>query len=189
MKVYIETSSILYLIADADPYKKDRTVEMFEQMAVAGAQLFISQVVKAELSKAPPVLGKCIQAIMQNKKIADAPLTDEQAKLSELLLARSILPPHCVFESLHLAAAMSLCCDLLVSWDFEHLFTAKTLHALRGLASEPGLCIPDIGNPEIFLKPGFGSPRTLQELTGMRSQLIEPGGDAKKAIEQIRKLL
>lgn len=74
MKIYIETSAILYLLADSDSYKKDRAVEMYEQLATMDVSLVTSQIVTAELSKGPPVIEKCIQAIMEKKKITPVPL-------------------------------------------------------------------------------------------------------------------
>jgi predicted nucleic acid-binding protein len=171
LKVYLETSAILYLLADNEPFKKDRTVEMYEKLSTLDAQIIISEAVHKELSKAPAVMGKCIIAIMNNKKIAIVPLQEAHVLLSESLRRSGITAPEQVSESLHIATALVEKCDIFISWDFEHIFAGEILLRLRGMIQEKKLYPTLFCNPEVFLREGFGTPKMLENLRTMRESM------------------
>jgi hypothetical protein len=171
LKVYLETSAILYLLADNEPFKKDRTVEMYEKLSTLDAQPVISEIVHKELSKAPAVMGKCIAAIMGNKKIVPIPLHEVQVELAASLRASGITAPEQISESIHIAAAIAENCDIFISWDFEHIFAGEILLKLRTLIQEKNLYPTLFCNPEVFLREGFGTPKMLENLRMMRQSI------------------
>jgi hypothetical protein len=189
LKVYLETSALLYLLADNEPFKKDRTVEMYEKLSTLDAQLVISEVVHKELSKAPAVMGKCIIAIMGNKKIAIITLEEAQVALAESLRASGITAPDQFSESLHIAAAITARCDIFISWDFEHIFAGEILVRLRGLIHERKLYPTLFCNPEVFLREGFGTPKMLENLRIMRESMkgLSKIKDVESFIAEMRK--
>lgn len=181
MKTYIETSAILYLLADNETYKKDRTIEMFEQLAAIDAELQISSIVDSELAKAQPVMSKCISAIMEKKKINRIPLSKEQIELAKDMINTSIFPSERIIEALHISTSLLSSCDILISWDFEYLLKGTLLFELKKSLNKKNLTPLIIGTPEMFLREGFDNPKTLENLRGLRNQL--PGiNDISKMI-------
>lgn len=171
MKIYIETSAVLYLLADNEPYKKERTTEMYEQLSSPDAHLIISDIVDSEMVHAPVVLSKCIGAIMEKKKIARVPIDESHVSLALKFIENDIVPSGGIIEAIHLAAAFRESCDLFISWDFEYLYKGEVLLKLKELISQWSLYPMTIGNPEMFLRGGFGMPKTLENLRGLRNQL------------------
>ncbi|MHC9543490.1 MAG: type II toxin-antitoxin system VapC family toxin [Vulcanimicrobiota bacterium] len=190
MKIYIETSAVLYLLADNEPYKKERTTEMYEQLNSPDAHLIISEIVGSEMVHAPMVLSKCIAAIMEKKKIQRVPIDESHVQLALRFIENDIVPSGGIIEAIHLAAAFRESCDLFISWDFEYLYKGEVLLKLKELISQWSLYPMTIGNPEMFLRGGFGMPKTLENLRGLRSQLAAAKDiiNTQNSLEIIKKL-
>ncbi|MGV8118713.1 MAG: type II toxin-antitoxin system VapC family toxin [Candidatus Xenobiia bacterium LiM19] len=190
MKIYIETSAVIYLLADNEPYKKERTTEMYEQLNSPDAHLIISEIVGSEMIHAPMVLSKCIAAIMEKKKIQRVPIEESHVQLALRFIENAIVPSGGIIEAIHLAAAFKESCDLFISWDFEYLYKGEVLLKLKELISQWALYPMTIGNPEMFLRGGFGMPKTLENLRGLRSQLAAAKDiiNTQNSLEIIKKL-
>ncbi|MDQ7823409.1 MAG: hypothetical protein RDV48_11485 [Candidatus Eremiobacteraeota bacterium] len=173
MKLYIETSAILYLLADSEPYKKDRTVEMYEKLSTVAAELMISAIYEAEIKKAPPMLAKCLPSIMDKKKIVKTDLRDSHITMAALLAEQEIVPSLSVFEAIHLACALCEKCDIFVTWDFEAIYESETLVRLKKFTAAQSLAPLIVASPEMLLRQGYGGPKSLHELREMRNLAIE----------------
>ncbi|MDR0943046.1 MAG: hypothetical protein LBM41_00750 [Ruminococcus sp.] len=63
-------------------------------------------------------------------------LTDEARLFAENIIERKILPPRCVEDSQHIAAAIFTKSDYLLSWNLKHLANSKTNQKIRYLVIE-----------------------------------------------------
>jgi predicted nucleic acid-binding protein len=91
----------------------------FEQVRSERFALLTSAVVDDELEEAPPEVQSDYEALLPFVEIAD--ITDEALALQKAYLNAKILTPKWEDDALHIALATVHGCDLIVSWNFQHI--------------------------------------------------------------------
>ena len=123
LKIYLDTSIISFLFAEDSPDFK-RITEAFFRRHAPRYDLYISNVVRLEISKDPdPHHREKLQGALAAYPIKDLPMDrrDEVTQLAELYLAHGAIPKAKLEDALHVALAVVYDMDVLLSWNFKHL--------------------------------------------------------------------
>ena len=72
------------------------------------------------------LLGHIAEIKHENQRINVA-----VSSLAKMIIERKVLPPKCINDSLHIAAAIIGGCDYVVSWNMRHIANVRTNKGIR----------------------------------------------------------
>jgi len=142
LRVYLDTSVISNLFADDAPSQMEGSNLLWEKCVLGAYDVFVSTLVFDELDNCPePKRGRLFerlrlirfQTLLKTKDVDD--LAAEYARN--------------VLKEKHIAYAVAHGCDVIVSWNFEHLVNEKTKGRVKIVNAtnryrEIGIVSPDL---------------------------------------------
>lgn len=137
--IYLDTSAISHLAQEDAPDKLQATQAFWKAAKAGKFRLTLSDATLSELYRCPSdrrrylfdQLGNVVYTI-----ILTAGVTEIQ-QLAYQLRKLHALPMSSVMDSVHLAAAICLECDVVASWNFKHMTRAVTIQRARPLTRRP----------------------------------------------------
>lgn len=131
MKFYIETTVPNFLFADDAPEKKAVTIQFYEWLKISPDELYISELVLAELSQAQqPLRGKLLDAVLRLDAVV-LPVTLEAGGLAGRYVTDGAVPPRYRDDALHVAIAVLNGIDVVVTWNMKHLANVRRIEAIN----------------------------------------------------------
>ncbi|KHD04761.1 hypothetical protein PN36_01375 [Candidatus Thiomargarita nelsonii] len=148
--VYVESSVISYLTARSsrDVVKSARqaiTVEWWEN-SQSEFELFISTLVREEISHGDPIAAEQRMKIVQNIKVLST--HDKAESIAHALIAACALPEKSKEDALHIGIAASQGMDYLLTWNFKHINNAQKTSAIIDVVQNFGFTCPILCSPE-----------------------------------------
>jgi predicted nucleic acid-binding protein len=116
IRVYVDTS-VFGGVFD-DEFKK-ASLLFFEQVKLNLFEVFISPIVRNEISLAPQLVQDFYAEILPLTKIMD--ISDEALSLRDSYLKANIVSKKYSNDALHVALATTSRCSIIVSWNFKHI--------------------------------------------------------------------
>jgi len=116
IRVYSDTSVFGGVFDDEF---KSASTKFFEQVKIGLFELFISPIVRNEISLAPQQIQDYYKGILPIAKIID--VSDEALRLRDSYLNANIVSKNYSNDALHVALATSERCSVIVSWNFKHI--------------------------------------------------------------------
>lgn len=126
MKIYLETSTINFVLADDVPDKRDATKNFFENVAIKH-DIYISQLVITEIDKAPKEKKEKLNSLIAEHKPKLLEVTKEAEDLANIYVKEGIIPEKYSDDALHIAIAVVNNMDAVISWNMEHIVKLKTM--------------------------------------------------------------
>jgi predicted nucleic acid-binding protein len=83
------------------------------------------------------------------------PYTDEISRIVDVYIARKIMPNDPRGDALHLAYASFYKCDMLLSWNCQHLVNHHKARHIKQVNSLLGLHVPELLTPFELLNKGL----------------------------------
>ena len=153
-KIYLDTSVISYLRQDDAPERMADTLELWETLKADIYEIFVSDVTVGELARcAEPKRTELFELLEEIRyieiKTSD---NDEIVALSVEIQNQGLLPRKSVNDHLHIAAAMSEGCHVIVSWNFKHLVNIRTIDGIRVIATLNHYNPVDICSPTMLIE-------------------------------------
>ena len=111
--IYVETSVWSYAFAEDAPESRKATLDFFDFAREGLYELFVSEVVLDELSRAPNDLAKTLQQLIQQIRPVDLEFGEEADHLAQEFLQLGAVPPSKIEDAQHVAVVNEL--DMLVS--------------------------------------------------------------------------
>ncbi len=133
LKIYLDTSVISHLQADDVPEKMDITQKFWEDVKAGIYDVFISEVTKTEVADCPEPKKSLLYGNLKEVKFQTIELTEEIIDLSQRYITQGVLPPKCIDDALHVAAATVMGCNAIVSWNFKHLLKLRAFIGVNGV--------------------------------------------------------
>ena len=99
--------------------------------------LLLSELTEAEIEDAPDEV-KGIYEEFQKVALNILELTTEAANLADAYLGHNILPPNFLNDASHIAIATVAGADLVVSWNFKHIFHFEKIQRFNAVNIEMG---------------------------------------------------
>ncbi len=138
LKLYIETSTWNFVFADDAPEKTAITKEFFELIRKAAYQVYISEVVQAEINRAPEAVKNKLLGLVEEINPVILKLTAEAEDLADIYVKRKIIPDKKAEDALHVAVATLEELDAIVTWNYRHLANIRKAELFFGVNLEQG---------------------------------------------------
>jgi hypothetical protein len=152
-RIYLETSFFCACVTTRTTsraiYEREMSREWLEAEQTKH-DLFIADPVIAELSA--PTYRDRESALDQAAKFRLEPITPPMEAFAIILAERFVMPQDLQGDALHVAAAVILKADLLITWNVKHLANENKQPHLRAVCIENGLRAPRIVRPDILLQ-------------------------------------
>lgn len=133
LKIYLDTSVISHLQADDVPEKMAVTHEFWDDLRDGQYEVYISDVTKAEIADCPEPKKIMLDNHLRELSYQTIELTEEITELAQRYLTQGVLPPKCMDDSIHVAAATVVGCNAIVSWNFKHMLKLRAFIGVNGV--------------------------------------------------------
>lgn len=148
MKLYVETTVPNFLFADDAPEKKAATEHFYDWLKVSPDELYISELVLAELNRAHlPLRTNLLEAAARLDATILA-ITSEAESLAGHYLTDGAIPVRYRDDALHVALAVLNGLDVVVTWNMKHLANVRRIEAINRTNLIMGLSPIRIHTPE-----------------------------------------
>ena len=133
--IYVETSVWSYAFADDAPESRKATLEFFDLAKEEICELFISDIVLSEISRASDELITKLMGLIQDIRPAQLELDQETDNLAQHFLNLGAIPPSKIEDAQHVAIAVVNELDMLASWNFRHLVNVRKKEAFQHISA------------------------------------------------------
>jgi predicted nucleic acid-binding protein len=151
-RIYLDTSVISHLEAPERPDWMAETREMWREIQAGKFDVYISPVDVLELDACPEPKRSILTNWLQSIPYTLLEQTDEVLDLADQYLKAGILPQKSTRDRLHIAYACVYNCDMIVSWNFEHMVNYKTISGVKGANALAGYKDMPIYSPTMLIK-------------------------------------
>ena len=138
LKIYLDTSVISHLDAPDVPEKEADTKRLWQKIKAGEFMAYISAVVIVEIDNCHEPKRSFLRREIQTTPHTVLRKTDEVASLADQYIAAKILRPKDYNDCLHIAYTRIYNCDMLISWNFEHLVNYKTVAGVKSVNALAG---------------------------------------------------
>jgi len=131
LKIYLDTSVVSHLFADDTPDKMDDTNKLWEDFKAGKYEIFISAITAEEIQKcSEPRRSKMAERLGEiDFQVLEE--TDEINNLANEYLNNGVLTKKSMDDCLHIAYAVVMNCDIIISWNFKHLVNYRTINKVK----------------------------------------------------------
>ncbi len=148
LRLYLETSVWNFMFADDAPEKKEITVKFFEEVQKGAFEIYISELVIAEIDAADDARRDQLKKLIEKYQPFELTADSEVEELADKYLAAGIVPAKFENDVIHVAFAVANDLDVVVSWNLKHIVKLKTRLEVNGINKihgyrEVDLCIPE----------------------------------------------
>jgi len=148
LKIYLDTSVISHLHAEDVLEKMAITRKFWDDVKSEEYEVSISEVTMAEIADCPEPKKTALYVHLREITYKTIELTEEITDLAQRYLAQGVLPPKCVDDATHIAAATVVGCNAIVSWNFKHILKLRAFIGVNGINKM-------LGYSEIALIPPY----------------------------------
>lgn len=133
--IYVETSVWSHAFAEDAPESRDATLRFLRRAGPDLLGLFISDVVLAELSRAPAPLDAQLLGLVERSSPTVLELDEEADALAQHFLDLGAVPRPKIEDAQHVAVAVVNELDMLVSWNYRHLVNVRRREAFQHISA------------------------------------------------------
>ena len=123
--ISVETSVWSHAFADDAPESQDATLNFLAAAREGRYDLFVSEIVLEEISRAPEELAVRLRKLVQEFAPLPLEFEEDMFRLAEQFLEHGVVPPSKVDDARHVAVAVARELDILVSWNYRHLVNVR----------------------------------------------------------------
>jgi len=141
-RIYVETSVWSHAFAEDAPESRASTLEFLGQTHEAAHELFISDVVLAEIGRAQEALAADLLRLIDEHSPVLLELDEDAADLADRFLRLGAVPPSKVEDAQHVAISIVNELDMLLSWNYRHLVNVRRREAFHHIGALSGYYKP-----------------------------------------------
>ncbi len=134
LRVYIETSVWSFAYAEDTPDYRADTLAFFERCREGAFELFVSEVVLAEIERADEPLKSELMRLVSEHRPTLFELSPEALELADAFVRERVVPRNKPEDARHVAAAFVNELDVLVSWNFRHIANVRRAARFNAVA-------------------------------------------------------
>ena len=147
LKIYVETSVISYL---DQPERGDKAVDshrLWGKIKAGDFETVISNVVEAEIGDCDDLKRDTLNGYLNEIDYATVKIDKRAVEIASRFVDLAILKEKSFDDCQHIAAAITSECDVIVSWNFQHIVNLKTMSGVRAITALEGyddllICTP-----------------------------------------------
>ena len=148
IKYYLDTTIFNFVFAERDAVKRDITIKLFKDLAVIAEEVYVSDEVIREISRAPEPRKSQLENLVRETGPYLLEIDIEALELADRYVAEGIIPERYPGDALHIATAVTNGIEAIVSWNFEHIVKLKTRIMVNGINKLLGYHEIEICSPE-----------------------------------------
>ena len=149
-KLYLETSVTSYLVArpsrDVVTAGRQEVTRIWWEEHRSRYDLFISAYVRTEAGNGDITYARLRLDALTG--IPEAEMTEAAMRLAQTLIEPGPIPTKATLDAFHIAAAVSVGADYLLTWNFKHLANAALRTRIEEICRDSGYEPPIICTPE-----------------------------------------
>ena len=149
LKLYIETSVWNFLISSDVPYEQKITKELFNEIESGEFEIYISELVYAEIEKAPQDIKNKLKMLIEKYKPT---VLERSGELAKKYMSEKIVPEKYKADLLHIAFAVVYNLDVVISWNLEHIVKLTTKLKVNGVNRKEGYKEIEICTPQEVIR-------------------------------------
>ena len=146
LKLYLDTTIFNYAFADDCPAERDITLKFFRQ--IDRFEVCISDIVLREIFRCEEIKQKKLLDIVHQHDLEVFNFDDDADELAVAYVKNGIIPVKYQDDANHIALASVHNCDVLLSWNFQHIVKVKTKREVAGINLLKGYNLIDIYTPK-----------------------------------------
>ena len=143
-RIYVDTSVVGGYFDDE--FSVD-TISFFNSIAQGEIKIIISDILEAELLRAPSFVKELIDK-MPNNQIEKVKLTPEAIMLADKYIEEKVVGKTSRADCQHIAIATICRADILVSWNFKHIVNLDKIRGYNGINYKMGYPMIEIRTPK-----------------------------------------
>jgi hypothetical protein len=166
VKLYIETSVPNFLFVTDAPEKRQATEQLFEQLRTGEHQGVVSDLYLREVHQTPsPLLLFQLEGVIEVYKLERVNTDAETLRIARAYIAGKAFTENNFLDALHVAAGVQHGCEVVVSWNFQHIVRAWTIKQVAEVNAALGLANIVICTPQEVIgdDPAAGGVRQVRE--------------------------
>lgn len=152
LKIYLDTSVISHLNAPDTPDKQADTLQLWEKIKSGLYEVITSDVTLREISNCKEPKLSILLAYLSEIEYQRFPVTEEAENLANKIIQQGILTQKSFDDCLHIAIAVINNCDIILSWNFNHMVNIRTINGVRAVNILNGYKPIDIYSPTVLIK-------------------------------------
>lgn len=125
LSLYVDSSVWNMQFDDHAPDLQRLTIEFMSVAKEGVYEIFVSEVVIAELSKAPSERRPALRSLLESTSPSMLLVDEEVSDLANSYIRNAVMPPSARADAFHLALATVHGLDVLVSWNYRHLANVR----------------------------------------------------------------
>jgi predicted nucleic acid-binding protein len=137
-KLYLETSVWNFCFAEDAADKQVATLQFFEQIKQGAYNIFISDMVVTEVTRAAAKKRELLFHLMTEYHPQKLAIGDAVLELADQYLTQGVLPKGASADATHAAVATVYELDALISWNLRHLANFNKMAKINGVNSLAG---------------------------------------------------
>ena len=151
LKIYLDTTIVSFLNAMDALEKRKVTLQFWELAKKAEFQIVLSQLTLDELLRCKEQKRNILFDYLKEIEFDVLEITTEVELLARKYLDEKIIPLKYQDDAYHLAVASVYQCDVIASWNFEHIVKFSTIIGVNGINKMLGYKEIGILSPESLI--------------------------------------
>ena len=155
LKIYLDTSVISHLDAPDRPERMADTLRLWELIKAGEYDVVLSSVDFFELGKCSQEKRAVLASFISQIQYQLLEVTDEILATAERFIELQVLTRKSYVDCQHIAAAIHAGCDLVASWNFQHMVNIRTIKGAKVVTTMEGYKDILICSPNMLTEGGF----------------------------------
>ena len=155
LKIYLDTSTISHLDQQDAPDKMADTRNLWNMIKSDYYDVVLSSVDFFELAKCSEKKRAILAGYIAQIQYEHIEVTNEILNIAERFIELGILTRKSFIDCQHIAAAIYAECDIIVSWNFEHMVNIRTIKGVKAVTAIEGYKDILICSPNMLVEGGL----------------------------------
>jgi len=155
LRIYLDTSVICHLDAPDRPERMADTLRLWNLIKTGEYDVVLSSVDFFELAKCSQEKRAVLAEFLTQIQYQNVDMTDDILVTAERFIELKVLTRKSYVDCQHIAAAIHAGCDLVVSWNFQHMVNVRTIKGAKVVTAAEGYKDILICSPNMLIGGGF----------------------------------
>ncbi len=134
-RIYLDTSVISFLKAEDSPEKMHDTVLLWDDIKNNTYDVIISDLTIKEIEQCPEPKRTYMLNELRKIEMTVVQIENDVDELSKEFIDAGILKEKSFDDCRHIATAIMVQCNIIVSWNFKHIVNDKTIDGIKRITN------------------------------------------------------
>jgi predicted nucleic acid-binding protein len=151
LKLYLDTSVISHLEAPDVPDKEADTLKLWEYIKSGRYEMYVSPVVFEEINECKEPKKSRLLDFLEEVDFILIEENDETQRIAQKLIDNGTLTEKSLNDCRQIACALFSACDMITSWNFNHIVNIKTINGVKAISALEGYREISIYAPNVLV--------------------------------------